>query len=106
MTRRFLARLLLVDRPPKVPIRELGRRDQGLFVVGIGLATVVGLTIVVVVLYTLGFVGLIDAQSQPTGHFTLILWVGSTYLLGLMTIDWVRRRAIRREQHGHAESEP
>ena len=105
MTRLFLARLFLVDRPPKVPIRDLSRRYQILFVVGVGVATVAGLIISVTALYALGFVGIINAQSNPTGNFTLILWATSTYLLGLIATDWVRRRAIRSEQHEHSVSE-
>lgn len=98
MLRRFFARLPLVDRPPKVPIRDLGRRDQAVFAVGVGLAIAVGFVVTVAVLYTLGFVGIIDAQADSTGDFALILWVVSAYLLGLVTTDRVRERARRRER--------
>ena len=103
MARRFLARVLLVDRPPKIPIRDLNRHDQALFVLGVGLATVAGFTISIVLLSVLGSVGVIDAQANSTGDFALILWVVSTYLLGLMATDWVRKRAIRHGQRGHTD---
>ena len=94
MLRGFLARLPLVDRPPRIPIRDLGRRNQALFVIGVGVATITGFAVAVVVLYTLGLAGVIDSQANSTGDFALVLWVVSTYLLGLATTDWVRKRAI------------
>jgi hypothetical protein len=94
MLRGFLARLLLVGRPPRIPIRDLGRWYQALFVIGVGVATITGFAVAVVVLYTLGLAGVIDSQANSTGDFALVLWVVSTYLLGLATTDWVRKRAI------------
>jgi hypothetical protein len=98
MARCSLARLPLVDRPPKVPIGRLDRRDRVLLAVGVGLSVIVGFTIAVAVLYVLGFVGIIDAQATSTGDFALILWIVSTYLLGLATTDRARERAIQRGQ--------
>ena len=106
MVRRVPVWFPLVDRPPKVPIRDLGRCHQAVFVVGIGLAVVAGFTISVVVLYIVGLVGIIDAQANTTGDFALISWVGSTYLIGLTVTDWVRRRATRGEQHDSTAGEP
>lgn len=98
MLRRLLARLPLIDRPPKVPIRDLDRRDQAVFTVGVGLAIAVGFIVTVAVLFMLGLIGIIDAQANSTGDFALILWVVSAYLLGLVATDWVRERARGRER--------
>jgi hypothetical protein len=94
MVRRSLARVPLLDRPLKVPIGECGWRDRVLLAVGVGLSVAAGFVIAVAVLYALGLVGVIDIQASSTGDFALLLWVLSTYLLGLATTDWVRRRAI------------
>lgn len=98
MLRDILTRLPLLDRPPRVPIRNLDTADQALLVVGVVLSAVVGFIVAVATLYVLGLGGVINSQGDATGDFALILWASLTYLLALVVLDWSRQRLIRREQ--------